>query len=114
MVGRRSITFILPTTAVWEASKPAPFMASAMPKVYGRLGTGGRLVASECTTARQIVAERSVEVQPKDRQVALGDINPEGGAVALDDSSYHDEAVMNAKGISRQWSNGWGGRASCP
>ena len=36
------------------------------------------------------------------REVALGEINPEGGAAPLDNNSYHDETVMNAKGVSRQ------------
>jgi len=36
-------------------------------------------------------------------EVGLWEINPEGGAVALDDSPYHDEGVMNAKGISRSY-----------
>jgi hypothetical protein len=35
-------------------------------------------------------------------EVALGEINPEGGAAPLDNNSYHDETVMNAKGISQQ------------
>jgi len=32
----------------------------------------------------------------------LWEINPEGGAVALDNSPYHDETIMNAKEILGQ------------